>query len=706
MQLGTTDLRIRSSFITEIAFSADNRLIAASEANTEFPRVSLFDVRSGRLVKTIAPTVQPKGWVHCLAFSPDGTKLLWGEVMGQVALWDLARDTMLFRERFHGGGGLAKNVVVDEAAYSGTVNQVAFSPDGRLVASASIDGYVRVRQIDRPAETFRDFKTPWSATGRRNRMGGAVLRPNPGLESARCMAFTPDGTRLVIGSGSTISVWRIADGQLIRRIERAHGDRPGARNPGVNSLAVAPDGRHVLSTGYSTVPPKLTSLEGLPENVRGVTLAEVRLWDIASGERVTDLGGGDHQGTGSAALSCDGRRVVVADRDALRILDAATGQVERTIALTRSGGARPAISPDGAIVAQSLGNTIGLFDVASGRRLLHDERMPWDEPISAAWSPAGDRAVAGYRDGGIRVWDVASGKLAWYALLGPNPNVVNRIMIPNFVAFSRDGHLVVAAGGADTRYGQLAIYDAMSGRLVREVEQPEITEAALSPDGRIVVAATSPSGSGIDKQLRGIEVDTGRTRWTSPADGEKGGWLDLRWMQFRPDSSLLELAQGTGDVIRLNALTGREQRRSRFDWRPRDQQKPAPPAVLVQLFGYAAFSDDARTLASFAEKAVSVWDVETGTLRRRIPHPDGDGRYLAVSPDGKVLATSVRHYLEPASEERILTLRHRHGRAGGTLEPADDRAVVLVFSPDGNRLFAGFHRGTAIIWDVRRGRAG
>ena len=176
---------------------------------------------------------------------------------------------------------------------------------------------------------------------------------------------------------------------------------------------------------------------------------------------------------------------------------------------------------------------------------------------------------------------------------------------------------------------------------MREVDQPEITEAALSPDGRIVVAATSPAGSGIDKQLRGIEVDTGRTRWTSPDVAGKGGWLDLRWMQFRPDSSMLELAQGTGDVIRLNALTGREQRRSRFDWRPVDRRKPAPPGVLVQLFGYAAFSDDARTLASFDAKVISVWDVETGTLRRSIPYPYSDGCHLAVSPDGKVLATSV-----------------------------------------------------------------
>ena len=540
VQLGTVNLRIRGTFITDIAFSPDGRLVAAAEANTDFPRVSVFDVQSGRLVKTIAPTVEPRGWVHCFAFSPDGTKLLWGEVMGRVALWDLARDTMLFRERFHGGGGLVKNVVVNEAAYSGTVNDVAFSPDGRLVASASIDGYVRLRRSNRPAETFRDFTPPWGAAGRPRGRSEAPGRPTP-RPAWRAPApgvhagWDPAGRRL--GHHDL----GLADrGWAARPADRAGPWRPpGTRHPSINSLAVTPDGRHVLSAGQITLPPSLTGLEGLPENVRLIGLSEVRLWDLASGERVKDLGGGEHRGTGSAALSRDGRRVVVADNDALRVLDAATGQVERTIARPGPGGAGPAISPDGSVVAQSLGTTIALFDATSGRPFHPDRRMPRDEPISAAWSPAGDRVVAGYRDGVVRVWDVAGGKLAWHSPLSPKTNSLNSVLIPNFVAYSRDGRLVVAAGGADTLYGLLAIYEATSGRPVREVDQPEITEAALSSDGRIVVAATSPDGSGIDKQLRGIEVETGRTRWTSPDVAGKAGWLDLRWMQFRPDSSML-----------------------------------------------------------------------------------------------------------------------------------------------------------------------
>ncbi len=703
VQLGAAELRTRSA-ITDIRFAPGGRLIAAAESNSEFPRISIFDVRSGRLKKLIAPAVEPPGSVQCLTFSPDGTRLLWGETNGQVGLWDLTGDRLLFRERIHGGGGRVDNVIVDLAAYIGTVNDVAFSPDGLQVATASTDGWARLRRIDRPREPFRDLRAPWSATGRPNRLAGGLgplPGPQPGSESAERVTFTPEGRRLVVGSATTISIWRIEDGQLLRRIERAHGDLQGASNPSINSLAVTSDGRLILSAGDCTVPVNLTSLAGLPKNVASVTLSEVRLWNLESGERVKVLGGEDRQGLGYAALSQDGRRVAVADIGSLRILDATTGRVERMIESPGSGGARPAFSPDGSVVAHAIGGTVAIHDLKTGRRLHDEEGMPRGEPTSAAWSSDGRRVVLGYRDGGVRVWEVASGKRTWHKPMSLNGVSFNSVLAPNFVGFSGDDRFVVAAGGADRR-GRIAVYEANGGTLVREVDQPEITQAALSPDGRILVVASSPSGSRLVIQLRGIEVGTGRTHWSSPPDGEKGGWLDLRWMKFRPNSASIELAQGNGEVIRLNAITGGELRRSRFDWRPRDQQKPARRGVLVQLFHDAAFSDGGRVLASFAAKAVSVWDVEAGALRRTIQHPHGDGCFLAVSPDGNTLATSVRHYLEPVSEDKVRLYDVATGEPLLTLEPRDDRAVVLAFSPDGTKLLAGFHRGTAIVWDVRR----
>ncbi len=242
---------------------------------------------------------------------------------------------------------------------------------------------------------------------------------------------------MIVGSSSsaTISVWRIKDGSLERRIENAHGNSQ-AVNPSLASIAVTPDGRLILSAGQSTVPIAQTKLKFGPRNV---TLTEVRLWDLETGKRVKVLQGEDNPGRGYAALSRDGRLVAVGDFGLLRILDTATARVEQTIELPGSWGHRPAFSPDGSIVAMPIQNGLGIFDVKTGRRLHHDERTPEGDLRSAAWSATGDRIVTGHGDGEIRVWETTTGKLLWHKLLAPAIGLHGSNAGPAFLAFSQDG---------------------------------------------------------------------------------------------------------------------------------------------------------------------------------------------------------------------------------------------------------------------------
>src|SRR5579885_3648323 len=84
IQIGTDNLRTREP-ITDIAFSPDGRLIAAAEGPGSPSKVSIFDVRTGRQVRRIAPPDPDGVSVTCLAFSPDRAKLAWGEPDGHVA---------------------------------------------------------------------------------------------------------------------------------------------------------------------------------------------------------------------------------------------------------------------------------------------------------------------------------------------------------------------------------------------------------------------------------------------------------------------------------------------------------------------------------------------------------------------------------------------------------------------------------------------
>src|SRR5262249_32013537 len=180
-----------------------------------------------------------------------------------------------------------------------------------------------------------------------------------------------------------------------------------------------------------------------------VTLTILRLWDFESGDDIRDLNDDEDYGFGYAALSPDGKRLAQADFSVLKIRDAESGKLTRTIPLPGSWSALPTFSPDSTLVALPIGNSIGLFDVSSGKRLHHSDAAPADGYRSAAWSPSADRIVTGSGDGGIRVWEATTGKLIWHRLLAPVISPSGWNAGPAFVSFSPDGKTVVAAGRRD-----------------------------------------------------------------------------------------------------------------------------------------------------------------------------------------------------------------------------------------------------------------
>ena len=96
---------------------------------------------------------------------------------------------------------------------------------------------------------------PGSSRRRSGKSAGNVRRDEGGLLDFGCLAFTPDGTRLVAGTSrnATIFVWRIEDGRLLRKISNTHGVNAAvAMNPKLNCVAVTPDGRRIMSVGQTT----------------------------------------------------------------------------------------------------------------------------------------------------------------------------------------------------------------------------------------------------------------------------------------------------------------------------------------------------------------------------------------------------------------------------------------------------------------------
>ena len=198
------------------------------------------------------------------------------------------------------------------------------------------------------------------------------------------------------------------------------------------------------------------------------------------------------------------------------------------------------------------------------------------------------------------LWDATAGKLLWHKLVAPAIDPIVVYPWTGSVGFSADGKLVFAAAHRmdwiTHEFGFIVFYEAGTGRTVREIRWKEkpIRWAALAPDGRMLVVGSD--GSQGSTQFSGIESEAGRTRWTNPPEDQTFGFYPAVGLRFVANSHWFLAALRDGNVIRLNCLTGHEQRRFLADWRTPQQKnagRPSDPSLHQ-----ATFSPDGRTLVS------------------------------------------------------------------------------------------------------------
>ncbi len=278
-------------------------------------------------------------WVRSLAFSPNGRTLASGSVDGTIRLWDVRTGRAIATLKGH----------------SAQVTSVSFSPNGKTLASTSEDNAVRL----------------WNVITRTH---NRALKGHTTF--VRSVSFSPDGQTLASGSSDkTIRLWNVASGTYRRTLTGHAG--------WVSSVAFSPDGR-TLASGSSD--------------------KTIRLWNVASGTYRRTLTG-HTDWINSVAFSPDGNALASASWDGtIRLWNVATGTHNRTLKGHTNFVRSVSFSPDGQMLASGSGDkTIRLWNLHTGKcqRTLTGHKG-WVSVV--AFSPDGNTLASGSEDKTIRLW--------------------------------------------------------------------------------------------------------------------------------------------------------------------------------------------------------------------------------------------------------------------------------------------------------------